>query len=74
MYFHCGEKNMHAKGNNMKNMDEISLWNKKLSMVQEKIMENMDEFFFWEKKNPLLRKKSWKIWMILFLKEKNYPH
>jgi hypothetical protein len=30
MYFHCGENIMHAKGNNMRNMDEFSLWKRKI--------------------------------------------
>jgi hypothetical protein len=30
MYFHCWGEKMHAKPNNMKNMDEFSLWNKKI--------------------------------------------
>ncbi len=34
-----------VKENNMKIMDDFSLWDKKLSMVKENIMKIMDDVF-----------------------------
>ncbi len=38
-----------VKENNMKLMDDLSLWDKILSMVKENKMKIMDDFSLWEK-------------------------
>ncbi len=54
--FLCGKKISMVKENNMKIMDDFSLWDKQLSMAKENRMKIMDDFSLWEKYYPWLKK------------------